>query len=160
MCVNGLQYVQNSSKVAYFAAAVGVVYDPKTHTQTFFNHHTDDITCISFHCNGVDVATGEMGKWPVCYIWDSITLEIKHKLKGNGITYGINCVKFCPDGSRLVIVDASDNHNLAIYDTKSGKCICRQLGDKSAMNDVAWETDSVFVSAGPGHFRQWTISEN
>jgi hypothetical protein len=28
------------------------------------------------------------------------------------------------------------------------------------MNDIAWETDSVFVSAGPNHFRQWTISED
>ncbi len=125
MCVNGLQYIQNSSKLAYFAAAVGIVYDPKTHSQTFFNHHTDDITCISFNSNGVDVATGEMGRWPVCCIWDSNTLEVKQKLKGNGIVRGINCVKFSPDGSRIVVVDASDNHNVAIYDTKSGKCICR-----------------------------------
>jgi len=48
--------------VAYYAAAVGVVYDSVTHQQRFFvNHHTDDITCIAFSPDKKFVATGEMG---------------------------------------------------------------------------------------------------
>ena len=35
-----------TGKVAYFAAAVGIVYDKGSHTQRFFLGHDDDILCM------------------------------------------------------------------------------------------------------------------
>ena len=42
------------------AAALGIVLDIATNTQRFFNLHTDDITALDVHPDGVIVATGEV----------------------------------------------------------------------------------------------------
>ena len=42
-------FVTREGLVVYFAAGVGIVYDPETHKQSFFREHTDDITCMCIH---------------------------------------------------------------------------------------------------------------
>ena len=42
-------FVTRDDFVLYYAAGVGIVYDPKTHRQRFFREHTDDITCMCIH---------------------------------------------------------------------------------------------------------------
>ena len=83
-----MKYMSNGS-LSYYAAGVGVTYDPVLHDQKFFSLHTDDITCIAFSSNGINVATCENGKKPICYIWDANTMMQKIKLVGNGILKGI-----------------------------------------------------------------------
>ena len=39
-------FVTRDGEVVYYAAGVGIVYDPETHRQRFFREHTDDITCM------------------------------------------------------------------------------------------------------------------
>jgi len=71
--------------LCYYIAGVGVVFNPETHTQKFFQEHSDDVTCMGFHPNGELVVTGENGKRPKSYIWDSTTCKIVHCFSGNGI---------------------------------------------------------------------------
>ena len=60
---NNLRYLK-SGKIAYHAAALGIILDGSNNTQEIYNNHNDDITAIAFHPNGDLIATGELGKEP------------------------------------------------------------------------------------------------
>ena len=57
-----------------------------------------------------------------------------------------------------MIVDESDDHNLAVYDTSSGACIAKGKGDRGAVRDIAFKDEENFATTGPKHFKMWTIS--
>lgn len=66
-------YLPNG-KLLYNAAALGIVLDVETNTQTFFDLHEDDITAIDM--NPVDrmmCATGELGAKPNLFVWNADT---------------------------------------------------------------------------------------
>lgn len=47
-CRNNLYYI-STGEVVYHIAALGVVYNPTTHSQRFHTAHTDDILCLALH---------------------------------------------------------------------------------------------------------------
>lgn len=72
---------------------------------------------MDFHPNGSHLLTGELGKKPVAYIWDSVTCEPIHKLVGNGITESIIGCSFSPEGRFALIIAGNQDHCMAVYDT-------------------------------------------
>ena len=60
-------------------AGLGIVLDPKTNTQTFFESHTDDIIAMDVSKDGTLAVTGEIGPKPMIYMWDIESKEIKAK---------------------------------------------------------------------------------
>lgn len=153
---NNIAYLSDDS-VAYFAAAVGVVYDSATHTQRHFLGHTDDILAIAYHKDKNTIATGENGPKPKVFIWDGLSMQVKHELKGNGIVKSVRNVSFSPSGDLLAVVDNSDDHNLAVYDTSSGTCVAKSKGDRSAIVELAFKSETQFATVGAKHFKEWTI---
>lgn len=124
--------------MAYFAAGLGVVYDQKAHTQRFFDTHEDDVTAIAFSPDGKHVVSGENGKRPRVYIWDSVTMEKKFELKDKIITGNIQSLSYSPSGKIVGVVDMSDDHNIALFDTATGKCLVSSKGDRACVLDIAF----------------------
>jgi WD40 repeat protein len=128
----------SNGSLAYFTAGLGVVYDPSTHTQKFFDAHGDDVTAITFSPDKKFIASGENGKRPFVYIWDSETMEQKFALRDNGIKGNIQALAYSPSGKVLGVVDMSEDHNIALYDTTTGKCLVASKGDKACVLDIAF----------------------
>ena len=84
-------------------------------------------------------------------------MQMKHALKGNDIQKSVKCVAFSPDGSKLCVMDKSDDHNLAVYNTETGALIAKNKGDRSNILELAWSSETQFATVGPKHFKQWTI---
>jgi len=75
---NNVHYLSNGS-IVYHAAAAGIVYDSVSGKQSFYLEHTDDIiSCtVNRHPKHRDVvATGQIGRRPVIYVWDAQDKEV------------------------------------------------------------------------------------
>jgi len=75
-CRNNIRYLSDDT-ICYHVAGLAVVYDPEKRTQRHFDKHTDDISAIAFAQDKKTVATGELGKSPKIFVWDSHTLQVK-----------------------------------------------------------------------------------
>jgi hypothetical protein len=49
--------------VVYSAASLGIIHDLTSNTQTYFENHTDDITCLSLDASGTYAVSGQLGAW-------------------------------------------------------------------------------------------------
>ena len=69
---NGNSLFHNADgRLVYYVAAVGVVYDPASHRQVFFQRHTDDITAMALNTERELAATGQTGRAGevVVHVW-------------------------------------------------------------------------------------------
>eukprot|EP00054_Salpingoeca_dolichothecata_P027405 m.201004 g.201004 ORF g.201004 m.201004 type:complete len:1228 (-) comp25954_c0_seq3:39-3722(-) len=108
-------------------ACVGIIYNPKTHTQRFYRDHDDDISSLALHPDGVLVATGQCtgaGKSQSkahVRVWDSKTLETKAVFGQDEFFKSTSCLAFSttkPD--ILAAVDTSNDHVLSIWNWQKG----------------------------------------
>jgi echinoderm microtubule-associated protein-like 6 len=76
MCKNNIGLLTDGS-IAYFSAALGIVFNREAGTQRYFDKHSDDITCIAFCKNKKIIATGENGQDPTVHIWDGLNVSPK-----------------------------------------------------------------------------------
>lgn len=134
---NNLAYMADGT-LAYYIAAVGVVYNPEQHTQRHFTKHTDDITCMDFHPDKVHVVTSENGKKPKTYIWNTETMTEKHCLTGHGIMNTCIACAFSVSGKNVVLIAGNDDHNVAVYDVETGTCVAESKGCRDFPNMVKW----------------------
>ena len=56
---NNVFYTQ-SNEIVFHIAALGVVYSPAVHRQSFYKGHNDDILCLTIHDEKDFVATGQV----------------------------------------------------------------------------------------------------
>ena len=65
--------VPPDGRIIYHAAALGIIYDPTTHSQVFFNKHTDDITAFAL----CEAATDS----PSVFVWDTHSMSTHRALR-------------------------------------------------------------------------------
>jgi WD40 repeat protein len=109
------------------------------------------------------IATSENGNLPKTFIWDGLTMQVKHKIVSSSKPGKNGCVKtmanlaFSPSGTFLVMVAANDDHNLAVYNTDTGAMVAAVKGGREKIVELSWMDDTHFSTVGPKHFRHWTV---
>lgn len=157
-CRNNIKYLP-SGKLVYHAAAVGIVFDLEEFSQSFFVGHNDDITSFALSPNKDLVATGEVGRKPTIFVWDSNSLTQIAKFNAP-LEKGIGALAFSPSGNLLVAIAMDDDHNIALYNLQTNSLIVSTKGDREKILEVAFLSENEFVTTGIKHYKIWTLNGN
>lgn len=164
-CRNNVFYITLSNKkkyVLYYAAALGVLMDPKEKVQKYFRGHTDDIISMAVYSpqsasstsDQIIVASGQQGISSV-YIWEVPSLQTISVI--NTKQKNIHSMAFSSDG-RLVVSLAQD-HSIAVVDWKSSSILATAKTDNSNILDTAVFTSTINASAGNSSVQFITVGE-
>ncbi|MCQ2820872.1 MAG: WD40 repeat domain-containing protein, partial [archaeon] len=160
----------------------GIAHNIKTNKQRYFPNHVEDIVSLGIHPNKHTVATGQMAakgeaKQIDLYVWDvnnlpeetNVNVETRREitegvtnLKG-ALLRAIRITKFSPDGNYLIANGQDDDNSVALYNSKNLKkitFITKEKVDKERVLDLAWSSNTEFVTVGPGHIKFFKISGN
>jgi WD40 repeat protein len=167
-------YYTASGKIAYMTAALGIVLDPKTNTQTFFGgnstdtkskfktstdcQHNDDILALDISKDRKYCITGQVGQEPKLFVWDVETKAVVSKLNLPKGTRGISAIGFSSDRSMFACADLHNDHNVYVGDVKSGKLIYTEKGGPDKICDLAWckkDGSKAFLTVGVKHVKMW-----
>ncbi|CAG9326453.1 unnamed protein product [Blepharisma stoltei] len=155
-CRNNLLYLPDG-RLIYHAAGLGIIYERDSHSQSFFNKHVDDVTAFALSPNKELAATGEVGRRPSIYVWDTSSLMPVAQFK-KPIENGVAALAFSPSGGMLVAVSAGDDHNVAVFNLKTGAVICFVKGDREKILTVVFTAESSFVTVGIKHYKAWSLA--
>lgn len=160
---DNLHWVDEPTTFLYHAASVAVVYNWVERTQTVFNGHTDDITCMAYSRERRLAATGGLGKnntAPI-FVWNVDTMKTLNVLKGK-LEFNVCAVAFSACGSRIMGLGSDNYHTVALYDVASGALLASANGDSNRiLHLVPNTTESAdpkknFISIGVSHIKFWT----
>ncbi|GIL99608.1 hypothetical protein Vretimale_4736, partial [Volvox reticuliferus] len=160
-------FFTGDGRLVYYMAAVGVVYDPTTHTQRFFQGHDDDIRCMAIHPDRFTVATGQVassldGSYddPFVCIWDvrdplGMICRIPFKSDGASARYVV-AVAFSGNGQYLVAVTGDNRHTVHVMHWKSKTLIHADVGHNGQPPQVFGVSWNNFLKDRDGQGRQVT----
>ncbi|KAK3235754.1 hypothetical protein CYMTET_54067 [Cymbomonas tetramitiformis] len=157
-CRQNLHYTAGN-QVIYPAAACGVVLDPETQKQKFFQGHTDDILCMALHPKGDIVATAQAGLSPMICIWKASTCEKLAELKGYHQS-AITAVAFDSTGAYVTSIGRDESNSLAVHDWQSGKLVADVKLGKRRMFTVKFNPEDGRIVVGGHKFLKWFTIRN
>ncbi|CAD5122248.1 DgyrCDS10695 [Dimorphilus gyrociliatus] len=156
-------HVLKSGEIVYFIGTCAVLYNRDTDAQRHYREHTEAVTCMALHPNGVTVATGQKEdakeKSALIRVWRSDTLQTLHII-GNGILKkSVLAVSFSKGKERLCGLDANQNHNLGVWDVSTGNILVKvETGIENLLNlDFNPKNSDIIVTIGKEHIGWWTI---
>ena len=150
-------FFSSNNKVVFTAGALGIVLDPISNTQRFFGgianssktspmitQHTSTINSIAISSDRKNVATAQIGKFPLICIWQPETCELKTKKsklklgdKKDNIQ-GISAMGFSEDGSMLAICDISESHYLYIIKVDTHEQVLKKATGTIQVKHLVW----------------------
>jgi len=151
--------------VVYPTGSLCVVYNRQGHSQALMtsnpasedlNGHTDDITCLTRHPNGLIFASGEVGVNPKLIIWSANALAKPVNVIQGYFKKAIVSATFSRDGSKLCAVDCDISHKIGIYNWQTGELISSCSGSPEKIVNIAWSPfQDYLVTMGVKHCVFW-----
>ncbi|XP_020235251.1 mitogen-activated protein kinase-binding protein 1 isoform X2 [Cajanus cajan] len=157
---NGLASNASTSKCAYLAGSVVVIYDMNLGTQSHLmvsNRSPKPLSCVALSRDGHFVAAGEAGNQSSVLVWDSFTLSVVSELKGH--LHGVACICLSPNGKHLVSVGGC----IYLWDWRSGELVTKLQATSSCstISSVSFSSDAkFFVTAGKKHLKFWMLGSS
>ena len=152
--------------VVYPTAGLGVVYNRQAHSQLFMTTnpaanqiqgHTDDITCIARHPNGLVFASGEVGKNPKIIVWSANALSKPVMVIQGYFKKAVVAATFSRDGSKLCAVDCDFDHKIGVYNWQTGELLSRCSGSPEKIVAIEWSPfQDYMVTMGVKHCMFWS----
>ena len=129
--------------IVYVCGALGVVYDARTHSQSFQFHHPTgsaptisslssaeshavqgsgalaDVSSLAVSYDGKFAASGDQARFPRVRIWDAMTGNSICALPRH-LRRGIISLTFSKNGRHLAAIAGDFDHSYALYKTHSG----------------------------------------
>ncbi|XP_044510723.1 mitogen-activated protein kinase-binding protein 1 isoform X4 [Mangifera indica] len=157
---NGLASNTSTTKCAYVAGCVVVVYDVDAGTQSHLmvsHRMPKPLSCVAMSCDGRFIAAAESGPQPSVLVWECANLTFISELKGH--LYGVECIAFSPDGEHLVSVGGY----IYLWNWRNAVLVTKLKANSScsAITSVTFSSDAKFiVTAGKKHLKFWTIGSS
>ncbi|KAL0219780.1 hypothetical protein P9112_005433 [Eukaryota sp. TZLM1-RC] len=155
---NGMSYNPNTSTLATVVAAAIQVFPASSSSYLITPANCATISCISIHPTGDFIAIGEAGglsRVLVTPISPSSPEDYRVICTHQG---EVATVAWNSSGTRLLSIDSSPDGNFSIHSHPSST-ILASGSTEAAIYDVAWLSDSTFVTAGLRHIKFWKLSE-
>ena len=155
-----VRYLGNGETV-FPAASLAVVFNLEDRSQRFFTEHAHMTIALDVHPGGVICATGELGRSPRVRIWDTETMQCLQSLFGIH-TVGVNVVRFCSNGDKLLTAGLDASHKVVVYDWANGAVVAHCQGGPGKVLDLSFLPDiSGFVQCGVDHLKfHWFNGRN
>lgn len=166
-----------NTNIVYGAGSLGIVHNLAANTQTFFEGHDSDITCITVSSDGRYAATGCAGKKPYVCVW-----EVASPQRGPLVTIGsgffarfVSGVAFSFDAKYVTAISGDDSNMVGVFDVASGRILCEATGQHGLapqIKDMIWSSSQVYcdyitkehsglcdliVTAGEHHIKVWSF---
>ena len=145
--------------VVYPTACLGVILDKEANTQTFFgggevenkskqvqssaNSHSDDVMCMKINPYSTRqwVVSGQVGKSPAIFVWDSITGEKRTRFNLAKNARAVAACAICPKETLIAVADKHNDHNITIFNIESGDTVFTCKGGPDAIMDLTFSNN-------------------
>ena len=158
-------------EVLYFTAAVAISQhvernsqmgsnsNPNANHQKFFLKHKSEISALALSQDERKAATGDSGKRPTIYLWDTDSLITLLKINDH-MEDGVRCLKFSNDDTKLLVITCDSFNSVVIFDTFNGALIAKARGDSCKILDCVWTGKRTFSTVGIQHFKRWELKRS
>lgn len=156
-----------AGNLVYPMAALGVILNPNTNSQTFFggktlgkttNQHDDDILCLAVSNDRRKVATGQLGVKPKLFIWSAEdgNFIAKYVLSSKS-SKGIVACAFSTNAEHVAFVDLSNNHTVYVINANTGKLLWKKDTGSYDIYSICWRSAKEFAVCGKSTVKLFNI---
>ena len=150
----------------YPAGSTVVLHTVETNEQRFFREHRDEVLSVTIH-RGLNVAaTADQGRFPIIYVFDLTTLQVKARLTGV-FRRGVSSIAFDATGKKVIALGLDDGNTLAVYDWAKGRCLAQQSADEDGRvfritgnRETTSAEQYPFLTVGENHISFWELRED